>query len=64
MNHRSALAALIALAITLFAAVALHADWVVTRSGAKIRTRGPWKVQEDRVVFELGNGQLASLGQA
>ena len=61
MSHRRTRSALVALAMATSAAAALHADWIVTRNDARIRTNGPWRVQEDRVIFELGNGQLASL---
>lgn len=39
----------------------LHADWLVTRSGAKIETAGTWQVKGKLVVFKLTNGTLSSL---
>jgi hypothetical protein len=38
-----------------------HADWLVTRDGAKIETRGPWRVEGKRVLFTLPTGTLSSL---
>lgn len=41
------------------------ADWLVTRDGGRVETRGPWQVKGKLVVFtrmvEGGEGQLASL---
>jgi hypothetical protein len=37
------------------------ADWLVTREGGKVETRGAWKVKGKQVVFTRADGQLASL---
>lgn len=37
------------------------ADWLVTRDGARIETKGTWKVDGRRVLFTLPNGTLSSL---
>ena len=49
------------LALPLLAAAALHADVLVTRDGARVETRGPWKVDGRRVVFTLPNGTLSMM---
>jgi hypothetical protein len=52
----AALAALAALA-----AAPAAADWLVTRDGARIETRGPWRVDGRRILFDLPNGTLSAL---
>ncbi len=37
------------------------ADWLVTRDGARVETKGPWRVQGSSVVFTLPSGTLSSL---
>ena len=37
------------------------ADWLVTKDGARIETRGPWKVDGRRVLFTLPNGTLSAI---
>lgn len=38
------------------------ADWLVTREGGKVETRGPWQIKGKLVVFtRAGDGSLASL---
>lgn len=37
------------------------ADWLVTRDGGRVETRGPWTVKGKLVVFTRAEGQLASL---
>jgi hypothetical protein len=49
------------LALLLLAAAPLSADWLVTREGARVETRGPWKVKGKLVVFTGAGGDLASL---
>lgn len=48
-----------------FAAVLLAApaaaDWLKTREGALVETRGGWKVKGSTVVFTAANGTLSSL---
>lgn len=43
------------------AAAPAAADWLVTRDGAKIETRGPWKVEGRRIVFTAPNGTLSAV---
>jgi hypothetical protein len=50
------LAALLALL-----ALPAGADWLVTREGARIETRGTWKIQGKLVVFTRADGTLASV---
>lgn len=38
-----------------------RADWLVTRDGGRVETKGPWKVEAKRVVFTLKDGTLSSL---
>lgn len=37
------------------------ADWLVTREGGRIETRGPWKEKGKLLVFTTADGRLASL---
>lgn len=37
------------------------ADWLVTRDGARIETRGAWQVDGRRVLFTLPNGTLSAI---
>lgn len=37
------------------------ADWLVTREGAKVETKGPWQVKGKLVVFHLADGSLSSM---
>lgn len=37
------------------------ADWLVTREGGRVETRGTWTVKGKQVVFTRADGQLASL---
>jgi hypothetical protein len=37
------------------------ADWLVTRQGARVETRGPWQEKGKLVVFSRPDGTLASL---
>lgn len=59
MSHlaRSAVAALLTAVVCSPAA----ADWLVTRDGKRLETRGPWEVKGKQVVFTGTNGTLASL---
>jgi hypothetical protein len=43
------------------AAAPAAADWLVTREGARVETRGPWQVKGKLVVFTAADGSLASL---
>ncbi len=37
------------------------ADWLVTRDGGRVETRGPWKAKGKLLVFTRADGQLSSL---
>ncbi|MEO1367556.1 MAG: hypothetical protein AAFX50_10305, partial [Acidobacteriota bacterium] len=37
------------------------ADWLVTKDGARIETKGPWKVDGRRVLFTQPNGTLSAM---
>lgn len=52
-----------ALAAVLAANSALpaKADWLVTREGARVETKGAWKVKGKLVVFHTAAGELSSL---
>jgi len=41
-----------------------RADWIVTRQGARIETRGPWQEKGKLVIFTLPDGKLSSLRRA
>ncbi|MEO8275941.1 MAG: FxLYD domain-containing protein [Thermoanaerobaculia bacterium] len=47
--------------VLLTAAGSARADWLVTRDGAKIETKGPWKVAKRQVLFTLPNGELSTI---
>ena len=43
-------------------AVPAHADWLVTREGGRVETKGPWQIKGKLVVFtRADDGALASL---
>ncbi|MBP1621040.1 MAG: hypothetical protein H6Q02_1807 [Acidobacteria bacterium] len=48
-------------AALLAAAGPARADWLVTTDGGLIETKGPWKVDGRRVVFQMPNGTLSSV---
>lgn len=52
---------LLALAALPGAAGSARADWLVTREGARVETRGAWTVKGKLVVFETAAGKLSSL---
>lgn len=54
-------AALLLVAAALTVAAGGRADWLVTRDGARIETRGAWEQRGAMVVFTLPNGTLSSL---
>lgn len=56
-DSRRTLAWLVAAAL----AAPAGADWLVTRDGDKIETKGPWKVDGRRVLFTQPNGTLSSV---
>ena len=43
------------------AAVPAAADWLVTREGGRLETKGPWQIKGKLVVFTLPDGKLSSL---
>jgi len=45
----------------LLGAAPAAADWLVTREGGRIETKGPWKVEGRRVLFTQPNGTLSSI---
>ena len=61
---RTSLQAVVAAALglaVLAAPAPAAADWLVTREGARIETRGPWNVKGKLVVFTQTDGTLGSL---
>lgn len=50
-----------AVLILVLIAAPAAADWIVTREGARIETRGAWKVKGSQVVFTLTSGKFSSL---
>src|SRR3954449_11180111 len=60
--HRIAGVALGLLAWGAAAYAPARADWLVTREGGRVETKGPWQVKGKLVVFaRAGDGSLASL---
>lgn len=55
--------AVLALAVLVLASTATRSagDWIVTRDGTRIETRGPWRLEGRRVVFEDVAGTLSAL---
>ncbi|HEV2845203.1 MAG TPA: FxLYD domain-containing protein, partial [Thermoanaerobaculia bacterium] len=49
------------LAVLLMAAAPAQADWLVTRDGGRVETKGIWKVKGKLVVFTQADGALSSL---
>jgi len=39
----------------------LAADWLVMRDGSRVETKGPWRVDGKRVLFDLPNGTLSMI---
>lgn len=56
MRSSSILASLL-----LLGALPAGADWLVTRAGGRVETRGAWQVKGKLVVFTQANGALSSL---
>jgi len=54
-------AALVLLTILAATASPAAADWLLTRAGGRVETRGPWQVKGKLVVFTLADGSLSSL---
>ena len=40
---------------------AAAADWIVTRDGGRIETKGEWSVEGRRILFTLPNGTLSAM---
>ncbi|MEM1178908.1 MAG: hypothetical protein AAGM22_11235 [Acidobacteriota bacterium] len=49
------------LACAALATTPAPADWLVTTDGARIETKGPWKVEGRRVLFTQPNGTLSAM---
>lgn len=60
-HKRSIAAAWAAAFLALAAAAPAAADWLVTREGGRVETKGPWQVKGKLVVFTLTDGKLSSL---
>jgi len=60
MRTRSLLIAF-SLSTTLLLALPAGADWLVTTEGARVETKGPWKIKGKQVIFTLPNGTLSAL---
>lgn len=58
---RTRMAGVLAAAAALWLAAPAAGDWLVTRDGARVETRGPWKVQGRQVIFTRPNGTLSAL---
>jgi hypothetical protein len=58
-RHRAIATLASALAMALVAPAG--ADWLVTKDGARIETKGPWRVDGKRVLFDLPNGTLSMI---
>jgi hypothetical protein len=58
---KGAVRSLLVTALVVTAALPAAADWLVTREGAKVETRGKWEVKGRVVVFTRPDGSLASL---
>lgn len=64
MRNRSFAALTLAAGLLLAAglpATPATADWLVTRQGDRIETRGPWQEKGKLVVFHTADGRLSSL---
>ncbi|HYU31189.1 MAG TPA: FxLYD domain-containing protein [Thermoanaerobaculia bacterium] len=62
MQHKRPTAALLGAAfLALAAAAPAAADWLVTREGGRVETKGPWQVKGKLVVFTTADGKLSSL---
>jgi hypothetical protein len=58
---RPASGAVLAAALLAGSAAPAGADWLVTREGGRVETRGAWEVKGKLVVFHTAAGTLASL---
>ena len=64
MKNRSFATLALAAGLLLAAGLPAAADWLVTRHGGRIETRGPWQQKGKLVVFHTAGGRLASLRMA
>lgn len=60
-NRRNRSTAAVCAAALLSLAGPAAADWLVTREGGRVETKGPWQVKGKLVVFTLPDGKLSSL---
>lgn len=60
-HNRPTAAALAAALFALAAAAPASADWLVTRQGGRVETKGTWQTKGKLVVFTLPDGKLSSL---
>lgn len=60
-HNRTTAAVCTAALLSVAAAVPSAADWLITRQGGRVETRGPWEVKGKLVVFTLPDGKLSSL---
>ena len=44
-----------------FTSQSAAADWLVTRDGGRVETKGEWRVEGRRVLFTLPNGTLSAM---
>lgn len=59
--RRTSTRLVLAVALLGLPAAAISADWLVTREGARVETRGTWEVRGKMVVFTRPNGTLSSM---
>jgi hypothetical protein len=57
-SERKPAVLLAALLAGLLAAPPLLADWLVARDGSRIETKGRWRVEGNKILFELPNGTM------
>jgi len=60
-RNRSTAAVCTAALLTMAVAGPAAADWLVTREGGRVETKGPWQTKGKLVVFALPDGKLSSL---
>jgi hypothetical protein len=60
-HSRPIAAALAVAAVALATASPAPADWLVLKDGAKVETKGAWRVDGRRILFDLPNGTLSMI---
>lgn len=60
-SHLPGRLAVLATALLGLAGLPASADWLVTREGAKVETKGPWQEKGKLVVFHTADGSLSSM---